>query len=41
MSLLLDSMVAIGISRIKIIGSCEEEILYAGRAIKHPLLIRE
>lgn len=40
MSLLLDGMVAIGISRIRIMGSCEEEIVFAGKAIKTPLLIR-
>lgn len=39
-SLLLDSMVAIGLSRIKVIGSSEEEILYASKAIKQPLIIR-
>lgn len=40
-SLLLNSIVAIGISRIKVMGSCKEEILCAGIAIKQPLLIRK
>lgn len=40
MPLLLDSLAAIGLSRIKVMGSSEEEILYAGKAIKQPLIIR-
>lgn len=38
MSLILDSMAAI--SRNKVIESCEEEILCAGKAVKQQLLIR-
>lgn len=40
-SLLLNSIVAIGISTIKVMGSCKGEILHAGKAIKQPLLIRK
>lgn len=39
--LLLNSMAAIGISRMKVIGNSKEETYHADKAIKQPLLIKK